>query len=475
MIGGFMNQAYNPNWKPKEHQREFIERMTTGSYANFDDQGMGKCKQAYDLGGELLAKNEIDLVIIIAKASLRDNFYKEISKDAYQLVPTLISGNKNERRLKYKYLACHILIISFENAVSDEEFIKNLIANNRTYLCMDEAHYIKNPCSQRTKACLRIAENAVKTAIFTGTPIPNKPQDIYPQLKFLKFDVGESPLEFKERFKNLADLKAYLNGISIRRKKTDIEELGIPEKEVSTIQVDLSPAERTIYNKLSNDLILEMRDRFKQIKTIPVSHLLTKLLRLNQLTSNPHILSENYEFTGSKIIKLDEIVNQAVREGRKIIIWTSYRRNITFLMDRYKDLGITSIYGDHSKEEISRNADEFQDGSKYKILVAIPACAREGFTFTSSNIAVFLDRSFSLLDWQQSQDRIHRIGQTQKCEIIVLEAKDTVDQRVDELLERKAHLQRYLLGESDIYEKKENITYDEFISFLTAELESVEV
>jgi SWI/SNF-related matrix-associated actin-dependent regulator 1 of chromatin subfamily A len=102
------------------------------------------------------------------------------------------------------------------------------------------------------------------------------------------------------------------------------------------------------------------------------------------------------------------------------------------------------IYGGVSIEERSRIVSKFQEKDRSRILIANPAAAREGLTLTRASAAIYFDRNFSLMDYLQSQDRIHRIGQEHKCTIYKQIARNTIDEYTDMLIEIKAEIARFL-------------------------------
>jgi len=104
---------------------------------------------------------------------------------------------------------------------------------------------------------------------------------------------------------------------------------------------------------------------------------------------------------------------------------------------------------------------------KHKILIANPAAAKEGLTLTSANNAIYLDRSFKMDDYLQSQDRIHRISQTKKCNIIKLIARKTIDEYTDEILEKKELVARYALGDSNNLDiKRQCLSKEDLLNIL---------
>ena len=460
-----MRQVYKPILSPIDHQAFGTSKMLESKLGNFDEQGLGKTKQAYDLVGELLAAKKIDLVFFIVKASLRENIFNEIINDADQLTPLVIRGNRSTRVSAYRHITGNVLILSYDTIVRDLDFLTKIMQLNRVALCFDESHYLKNIHAERTKAAIEISRLAKKCLIFSGTPIPNRVEDIFPQLKLLGYEIGSDAKEFKANYPNVDDIRALMVGKFIRRKKSEVKGITIPKKNIRKISVNMEPLQAKLYEQIRKDLQdFYLKGELKR-KFLPVSQICTKLLRLNQIASNPGMLFEGYAEVPGKIRAIEKIIKRSKRND-KIIIWTSFRMNVDYLIDYFKSSGITSLHGGLNKTEREKNVSEFMNNHKIKLLVATPQCAREGFTLTSANIAVYLDRSFSSLDWSQSQDRIHRISQKKVCEILVLESKDTVDQHIDKILERKGKLQAYLLGEDESLSGETTYTISEILNIL---------
>lgn len=457
-----MTATYRPTLQPKAHQLLSIAEHAASTKANFDDQGLGKCKQAYDLAGKLIAEKTIDLMIMVSKASLRENFLKEVKKDASQLVAKIVGGTRTERNLNYLYPSAHILLLSYETVILDLDILKEVMIKNRVLLCLDEGHYIKNPKSRRSLACVELSTLAQKAIVFTGTPAPNSPNDLYPQLKFLGLDVGETIDDFKRRFRDLDTLRQFVKQNSIRRRKMEVLDLNLPAKFIHTIKVARTAEEIVAYSSIADELLMNIKSSIHGRSTIKIKNVLSKFVRLLQVSSNHRIIDLDIESEPSKLLALDKLVNEQVLEkGKKLIIWTSYQKNVRELQARYAKFSPVSLYGPDGRKQITLNAKAFQEDPNVKILVAIPACAREGFTLTTAHTAVYLDRSFSYLDWAQSQDRIHRISQTEECHIYVLEAAGTIDERIDELLQRKGHKQAYILGDVAEYLGDEEVSLEQ--------------
>lgn len=455
-----VRKTYDPKLKPKNHQVIGIQEIRARNVANFDDPGMGKAKQAYDTVALMIQDREIDIAIIAMSASLRGNFLKEVSADADQLIVKVVEGSKSERLKHYRYPGCHALIISYETMVSDQAELLKVFGHYRVFFALDEAHRIKNLESQMSQAALTLAPHATKTAIFTGTPIPNQPKDVFALFKFLGHDLGENIEEFRERFPTLELLREFVIANSIRRRKGSTKGVTLPPKTYEKVIVDLSALERQIYDDISENLFAEFQDLSGMRKEIRITAILAKLMRLIQFSSNPALLEA--DVPGSKMDASEKKVRELLLEPKeKVILWTSFRDNVFALKERLKEFNPVILIGGMTREDLMSAANRFQEDEKTRVLIAIPACAREGFTLTRARYAVYLDRNFSALDWLQSQDRIHRFSQERDVKIFLVEAANTLDQRIDSVLERKEALQAYMVGDDDEMRESAYISLDE--------------
>lgn len=154
-------------------------------------------------------------------------------------------------------------------------------------------------------------------------------------------------------------------------------------------------------------------------------------------------------------------------KDEKVIIWSSFVDNITTLKNRYKKYNSLTIYGKMTIDERNKSIKWFQEDPDYKVLIANPAAAKEGLTLTAANNAIYLDRTFNLVDYLQSQDRIHRISQKKECNIFIIIAKDTVDEYVDELLTKKNEIAKLIQGDIDhITFPQDLLTKEKLLSIL---------
>ena len=215
-----------------------------------------------------------------------------------------------------------------------------------------------------------------------------------------------------------------------------------------------------LYDQLRKELIIEITNIHGEIIIDESSSILKKLLRLTQIASNPHLIDKSYDETPAKFTKLDQILNTIISKNEKAIIWTCFVENVITLKIRYKSYYPLVIYGDVPIKERFEYVQEFQNSEKNKIMILNPSAAREGITLTRANNAIYLDRNFNLVDYLQSQDRIHRISQIKECKIYKLIARQTVDEYIENLVDVKKDIAGFIQGDNKLIK-------DETFDFLT--------
>jgi SNF2 family DNA or RNA helicase len=470
---------YSPKTKPLSHQVEAIDYIKRHNIVPlFDEQGLGKSKMVIDALCSNIEKKEIDGALIICKKTLLNTWKNEILKHSH-LFPVVLSGTKHQRGRSFLTYG-HFYIVNYESVLQDLNLIQLILKYKNFATVLDESQTIKNPDAKITKAVLSLKQMSKKKIIITGTPIANRPEDIWSQFYFLYGGemLGDDFHRFRQKYhlklkgevsleeykKELLDLRGKIDGVSIRRTKDVLE---LPEKIYIDVTLELSQKQREIYDTAKAELYYEIKDKDGETIIEEIENYLVKLLRLTQIASNPGLIVDNYDETPSKFLKLDEIVHEITEKNEKIIVWTSFRKNVRALRARYKDLGALMLFGEIPIEERNNVILKFMNMPKFRILIANPAAAKEGLTLTSANNAIYLDRNFKMDDYLQSQDRIHRIGQTKKCSIMKLIAKDTIDEYTDEILEKKELVARYTLGDSNSVDMKRScLSKEELLEIL---------
>ncbi len=448
-------QIFDPKTSALPHQVEAINYIDTHQeVALFDEQGLGKTKIVIEALCGAMKRGDIEGVLVVAPMSLLYNWENEVIKHSF-LIPIVLRGSEREKR--YKFLTgANFYITNYEAVIAELERIKRFCKSRKVAIVLDESARIKDPRTKTADALCKLRPHTVKRIIITGTPVANKPIDLWAQFFFLDGGVllGQDFAEFKKRYNEkkddyrdrLKDLQAEIGQHSVRRCKDDVLEL--PEKKFINVYVDLSGKQLKLYDKLREELRVEVQDIAGNTIIDEAENILKKLLRLTQIASNPHLIDKSYNETPSKFTKLDNLVHEIVAKEEKVIIWTSFVENITVLKKRYSQYKPVVIYGEVPIKDRAEIVKVFQGSDKNKILIANPSAAREGLTLTRANNAIYLDRNFNLVDYLQSQDRIHRISQEKDCHIYKVLAKKSIDEYIDRIIEVKKDVAAFVQGDT---------------------------
>ena len=439
-----------PNLSPKmsafPYQIEAIKGIQDREYgAIFHEQGLGKTKIAIDISLYWLETDVTETIFIVTKKALIRNWEEEVRQHTH-LSPRILSEDKraNAHALNAAVL---VYIMNYEVCLSNMDLISMFQKTCSVGAILDESQKIKNPESKLTDCYLELSSGFVRKIIMTGTPVANRPYDIWSQIKFL--DGGRALGNDFHYFKSQTDLPkgkadsiykrkleeiyASIRDFSIREtKKTSGIEL--PGKSFFNHSIPMSAKQDHIYNTYKRGLKHDV-SAFHQT-TAHTEEILTLLLRLVQCASNPYLVDKCYTETTNKMLKLNEIIADTVPNG-KVIVWTNFIDNATWLSSELSVHSPAVVHGSLSINKRNEEIDRFKHNESCRVLIATPGAAKEGLTLTVANCAVFYDRGFSLDDYLQAQDRIHRISQKKECFVHNLISKDSIDEWVDRLLYAK--------------------------------------
>ncbi len=440
--------------------------------AIFHEQGLGKTKIAVDLALYWIETDIVDTVFIITKKTLVQNWVDELAVHSY-VSPRVLSGNRRENNIALNSPVI-LYVMNYEVIPSNFDLLQLFLKTCRVGAILDESQKIKNPEAKLTQCFHALADGFCRRVIMTGTPVANRPFDIWSQIKFLDNGeaLGQSFAKFKAQTelpdttdqqesysKQLAGIMVQLKKFSVRKTK-ESSGLELPDKTIITHRVKMSPLQAEIYADYRDRLLHEFESLDGVVVVDSAEDILKRLLRLVQCASNPFLVDETYQEIPGKFVELSNILNTANTESVKTIIWTGFIKNVEWLYQKLQRYNPAKVHGSLTVDYRNKALTEFKTDPSCRILVATPGAAKEGLTLTVANHAVFYDRSFSLDDYLQAQDRIHRISQTQDCFVHNLIAENTIDEWVDSLLNAKHQAARLTQGDMDEVEFDANFDFD---------------
>lgn len=454
-----VNIQHEYKTKPYKHQIEgFNYGLKNNRWLLGDEQGLGKTKQVIDIA--VAHKNNHGYkrcLVICGVNGLKWNWKEEIATHSNEnswilgqrkrkTKNTIVIGS-NQDKLDDLYnihnIDAYFLITNIESLRSAK------IANTLAQLCadgvidmvaVDEIHTCRNPSSQQGKGLLKLKPK-YRVAL-TGTPVMNNPLDVYIILKWLGYE-SHSFYQFKNYYcvmggyggyevigyKNLPKLKTIVDDIMLRRRKEDV--LDLPDKIYINEYVEMSPKQEQIYK----EVITDIRHNIDRIKLSP--NPLSELIRLRQATGYTGILSSTIK-ESAKIDRLVEIVDESVENGRKVLIYSNWTDITSYIFSRLskKYHGVT-ITGDTPDGDRKHNMREFQENDNCKFILGTIGAMGAGYTLTAGTVVIFADEPWTMASKQQAIDRCHRIGTKNNITIYTLMCKDTIDERIHDIVEKK--------------------------------------
>lgn len=336
-----------------------------------------------------------------------------------------------------------------------------------------------------SKTMHRLGAKAKYRMILTGTVITNKAIDVFSQYKFVEPSIfGNSFYAFRNKYFDMVGYGGYTPALkesmkdklmeklhSIAFRATKAECLDLPPTTDIIRYVELEPRTMGIYRSLVKDSFADRRaaggnshtktcenresnacaeDSYDSQNTITVTNVLTKLLRLSQLTGgflgNDEGISCQH-VSKSKLEVLEDIVDNAVQSGEKLVVIARFLAEIKAIQKllEKKNILYSQVSGEvkDREEQINR----FQNDQTVSVFIGQIATAGLGITLTAASTMVFYSLDYSMSNFEQTKARIYRAGQHKNCTYIYLIAKNTVDEKVLEVLRSKANLAKNLIDE----------------------------
>jgi SNF2 family DNA or RNA helicase len=448
-----------------DYQSNALEFVRDLEYAAvFHEQGLGKTKIAIDVLLWWLDSKSLDSVIIVTKLGLIENWKRELRSHTF-IEPRILGQDKAANFRAFNSPA-RVYLTHYETFVSDKKRLQLFLRTRDVGIILDEAQKIKTPTTGVAEALFELRELFKRRLIVTGTPVANRPQDIWSQIFFLdggaalgrSFDAFKARVNLgnslswnsqkREQFEQaLVETSEAIRPFAIRETKESAG-LALPKKTIESKPVPLEARQQELYDAYCRELSsVVVRNGIPVLDDVDV--ILKRLTRLIQIASNPQLVDQSYVNVPGKLGPLKQIVGSSVDRGEKVIVWTGFIDNAEFLKRELSRHGSTAVHGALALEERNKALDLFKMDDNCRVLIATPGSAKEGLTLTVANNAVFYDRSLSLDDYLQAQDRIHRISQTKDCHIVNLIAEGTVDEWVEALLNAKRTSARLAQGDID--------------------------
>jgi SNF2 family DNA or RNA helicase len=455
------------------HQKEAVEFAirNRGCCALFHDPGLGKTRTGLEVFRYYRGKHPGLRLLVVCPLSLVNSAWgvdiKKFTDFTYASFKE-ITGEVPD-----------IVVINYECLISKNNLplVESLIWKHRFMCILDESSRLKNNKSVTTKTLLALAECFPYRLIASGTPMPNSELELWGQMNFVQPELlHKSFYAFRNTYFHL-ERNGIMRQGSRYMSKDEIREifsqgwkyaitdenrellmseikpcthwvkkeeaLDLPEKIDEIREVTLSAQERKAYKEMEDLLITEIEG-----VEVTAQIALTKLMKLRQVTAGFLYSATGSALqigTSSKIKELDEVLEEL--GNQPVIIWVQFHHEVhaiqKLISDKYGANQVTTLYSDTPDRDESIN--KFKN-NEVRYLIAHPRSAAHGLTFVNCSAMVFFSLDYSYEAHAQARDRIHRIGQNKSCLYVYLAAKDSIDEELLKVLQRKQSLQDVVYG-----------------------------
>lgn len=346
----------------------------------------------------------------------------------------------------------------------EDAIVQMMLDGDISIVAIDECHKNMSPSSTQGKVILDMKKrtgSSIQWIPMTGTPIKNKPLDVYTPLRLVDGHAFKSFYMWSQQFciyggygnheilgyKNIPMLKKMLQGNMLRRMTSEV--LDLPPIIYYNEYVDNTPCQETLYQAICEELYENKEEILSSLNP------LTAMLRLRQVNGSPELidssieLDDKYLSKNAKLAWLIDRINDIVESGEKTIIFSNWVEPLrTIYKYLRRDNNVCCYTGTMSEADREKHKRVFMTNPDYKVLLGTIGCMGESVTLTVAENVIFYDDCWTYADKMQCIKRANRIGSTKPLKVTTLMTKDTIDERVHQIIETKKGIAGYIVDDS---------------------------
>jgi len=428
---------------------QWLERLR-GMYLSgilADDMGLGKTLQAITSITQMHALFPKSTTIIICPTSLLYNWYEEFKKFNPNFKVAVIDGIPGQRKRLIKTIQEYdALITTYSLIQKDIELYDGFVFK---YVVLDEAQHIKNRATRNAKSVKQIKGD--HRLILSGTPIENSLDELWSLFDFLMPRFLGSYDRFIERYirptgeeltKNLQYLRKKVAPFILRRMKADVLDDLPPVSEI-VYHTQLTPVQQDLYRSYAASAKDELtklveRDGFDKVQI----HVLATLTRLKQICCHPGIFAKEQAEPGdsAKYEMLMELLNTLIEGRHKTVIFSQYTKMLQIIRSDLEKAGIRFCYLDGASKNRLELVKEFNEDKHIPVFLVSLKAGGTGLNLTGADTVIHYDMWWNPAVQSQATDRVHRLGQERNVSVYKLISKNTIEEKIVEMQNRKKGL-----------------------------------
>ena len=503
-IAGYLAEAVMPgkngfpSWypyktKPMKHQSRNANYLYgLKAMGVFNDMGTGKTKLAIDLACAMRMEGKINTVLVLCKYTLRKNWEAEWQKHAaipYSLfLPESPQGKRYAQWMKqdHDFRVMVMGIESFSQGSAIELADRFLLSTTTALTVIDESQYISNPKAVRSERIVSLGRKSEYRIAMTGTPIDKGPMNLYMQFEFLDPDIigiGDY-YAFRNRYavmggfrvngkptqivayQHLDELINVVSPFVVQVRKSEVLDL-IPKGYERRVLV-MHPKQRELYRSMRKEKAYEWKGQQVTLKNV-----LELYLRLHQICGGHTVTKykepkidkktgDEIEITKSEyhqIVtqdenpKIQEILSILGETDEQAVIWCVYNPEIDEVVDaiqkKFPDRVVGQLRGGSTETYRDEMVQAFQRG-EVNYIVGNQKTGGTGYNMFASQLCIYYNNTFSMRDRMQSEDRLHRHGQTGAVKYIDLIMEKSIDEVILDAIAEKMDVSEFIRGKLDL-------------------------
>ncbi len=430
-----------------------------------DDMGLGKTLQLISVILSYVQKEKnAKPSIVVCPSSLSLNWANEINKFAKELKVLVIRGNSEERRKQIRNIQKYnIVITSYDLLKRDIEIYEEQNYEFK-YIIADEAQYIKNNNTQNAKAIKKI--NAETRYALTGTPIENSLSELWSIFDYIMPGYLFSYKKFKENYEipivkdedsqSMKKLKMLIEPFILRRVKSEVL-TELPDKTITILNNEMQEEQQKIYLSYLQNAKQEAMNEINangfeksQIK------ILALLIRLRQICCHPGLFIDNYKGESSKLNQCMQLIKDAVEAGHKILLFSGYTGMFNLIEKQLEKQNIKyfKLTGATKVGERIKLVDEFNENEEIKVFLISLKAGGTGLNLIGADMVIHYDPWWNISAENQATDRTYRIGQKKNVQVYKLITKNSIEEKIYDLQQKKAKLIDNMLSTNETFINK---------------------
>jgi SNF2 family DNA or RNA helicase len=421
-----------------------------------DEMGLGKTHQAMGLIAAVASKSPQKFTLVVCPTSVIDHWTDKLKTFVPQLKTVCYHGTQRRSDLLKPGKEHQVIVTSYGILLRDIDTLTTLPWST---VILDEAHLVKNQTTRTYRAACRLRSDM--RLCLTGTPLENDLMELKNLFDFIAPQYLGSDAEFKRKYMNLGprdtlaevELHRLIHPFKLRRSKKEVL-TELPDKVEDIRHCHLNKEQYELYTEalaLRGQALVETLT--SQNEPVPYVHIFSVISLLKQICDDPALVDARYESVGSGKLQLfDELLSEALESGQKIVVFSQYAKMIARLSQRLNAQGVRHVTLTGSTLNRGSVVREFQENDDVKVFLGSLLAGGTGIDLTSASVVIHFDRWWNAAKENQATDRIHRIGQNRAVQVYKLVTRGTLEERIDEIINRKRLLfDRFVEQDNELF------------------------